>query len=53
MNPPLFLGSKFEEDLQEFLDMVQKVTNIMGVTASERAELTTYQLQNMAHTWFK
>ena len=53
MNPPSFLGSKADEDPQEFLDQVQKVTDIMGVTSSEGAELATYQLQDVAHTWFK
>lgn len=29
------------------------VTNIMGVTASESADLAAYKLQDVAHTWFK
>lgn len=33
--------------------MVQKVTNFMGVTYSESAELAVYQLHDLAHTWFK
>ena len=53
MNPLSFLWSKIDEDPQEFLDQVQKVTDIMGVTSSENAELAAYQLQDMAHTWFK
>lgn len=44
INPPLFLGSNSEEDPQEFLDIVQKVTDIMGVTASESVELAFYKL---------
>lgn len=44
MNPPLFWGSKSEEDPQVFFDMVQEVIDIMGITSSESAELTAYQL---------
>lgn len=44
INPPLFTDSKSEEDSQEFLDQVQKVTDIMGVTSSKSVELATYQL---------
>ena len=53
MNQPKFSGTKVEEDPQEFLDQVQKVTNIMGVTFYESAKLATYQLQDIAHTQFK
>ncbi|KAF3661550.1 hypothetical protein FXO37_12888 [Capsicum annuum] len=53
MNPPSFLGFKSNEDPQEFLDQVQKVTYIMGVNFSESAELAAYQLQDVAHTRFK
>ncbi|PHT31412.1 hypothetical protein CQW23_27749 [Capsicum baccatum] len=38
---------KLDEEPQEFLDQVQKVTNIMGVTSSESAELASYQLQDI------
>ncbi|KAF3619435.1 hypothetical protein FXO37_33687 [Capsicum annuum] len=41
--------SKPEEDPHEFLDMGQKVTDIIGVTSSESAELATYQLQDYSH----
>ncbi|KAF3660182.1 hypothetical protein FXO37_13625 [Capsicum annuum] len=33
--------------------MVQKVTDTMGVHSSESTKLATYQLQDVAHTWFK
>lgn len=49
MNPPEFYGSKTEDDPQEFLDDIQKVTLIMGVTPVERAYLDTYQLKRLAH----
>ena len=44
MNPPVFYGSKVEEDPQEFIDQLLKVVTIMGVTSVERAELAAYQL---------
>ena len=44
MNPPSFLGSKSNENPQEFLDQVQKVNDIIGVTTIESAELAVYQL---------
>ncbi|KAF3619313.1 hypothetical protein FXO38_32991 [Capsicum annuum] len=53
INPSLFSSSKSEENPQEFLDQVWKVTDIMGVTSSKSAELAAYQLQDIAHTWFK
>ncbi|KAF3648996.1 hypothetical protein FXO37_19182 [Capsicum annuum] len=53
MNPPSFLGSKTNEDPQEFLDQVQKVIYIIGVTFSKSAELAAYQLLDVSHTWFK
>ena len=39
MNSPTFLGSKVEEDAQEFLDGVYKVLSAMGVTYREKTEL--------------
>ena len=53
MNPPSFFGSKPDEDPQEFIDQVQKVIDIMGVTSSQSLELAAYQLQDVAHTWYK
>ena len=39
MNPPSFHGSKVDEDPQEFIDQVQKVTDIIWVTTIEIVEL--------------
>ncbi|KAF3661852.1 hypothetical protein FXO38_11452 [Capsicum annuum] len=50
MNPPLFSGSKSEEDPQEFFDHVQKVIDIMGVNSSKSSKLFAYQLQDISHT---
>ena len=53
MNPPSFFRSKSDEDPQEFIDQVLKVTDIMGVTAVESIEIVAYELQDVAHTLFK
>lgn len=53
MSLSLFSGSKSKENPQEFLDMVQKVTDIIGVTTCKSTELASYQLQDVAYTWFK
>ena len=42
-NPPIFLGSKVNDDPKEFLDGVYKVLSVMGVTSREKAELDLYQ----------
>ncbi|KAK4729667.1 hypothetical protein R3W88_022655 [Solanum pinnatisectum] len=52
INPPIFLGSKVGEDPQEFLDEVYKIVNAMGVSSSEKAELASYQLKDVAQVWF-
>ena len=39
MNPPVFLGSKVGEDLQEFLDGVYKVLSAIDVTSGEKVDL--------------
>ncbi|KAF3652968.1 putative eukaryotic translation initiation factor 5-like [Capsicum annuum] len=41
-----YAKSKLDEDPQEFIDQVQKVTDIMGVTTVESVELDAYQLQD-------
>ena len=39
MNSPTFLGSKVEEDAQEFLDGVYKVLSTIRVTSREKEKL--------------
>ncbi|TMX05322.1 hypothetical protein EJD97_024624, partial [Solanum chilense] len=52
MNPPLFYGSKEDEDLQDFLDEVYMILFSIGVTTGEKAELDAYQLKDVAQTWY-
>ena len=47
MNPPIFYGSKVEEDPQGFIDEVFKVLDAMGVSSQEKAELDAYQLKKL------
>ena len=52
MNPPMFLGSKFYKDPQDFLDEFYKMLFAMGVSTTEKAELAAYQLKDVAQTWY-
>jgi len=52
MNPPSFTGSSTTEDLEDFVEELQKVFEIMHVVDVERVELVAYQLKSVAKTWF-
>ncbi|XP_015086975.1 uncharacterized protein LOC107030088 [Solanum pennellii] len=52
MNPPMYFGSKVDEDPQDFLDEFYKIMFAMGVSTIERAELAAYNLKDVAQTWF-
>ena len=52
MNPHIFLGFKVEEDPHEFLDGVYKVLSYMGVTSREKAEFSSYQLNDISQIWY-
>ena len=41
MNPPIFHGTKVDEDPQGFIDEVLKVVDVMGLTPREKAELAS------------
>ena len=53
MNPPIFTGSKTSEDPQEFVDEVHMILVAMGATDTDKAELASYQLKDVAQTWCK
>ena len=42
MNPPMFFGSMWDEDPQDFLDEVYKILYAMGMTSIDKAELVDY-----------
>ncbi|XP_049353597.1 uncharacterized protein LOC125818110, partial [Solanum verrucosum] len=48
MNPPMFYGSKVDEDLQGFIDEVFKVLDAMDVSSQEKAELVANQVKDVA-----
>ncbi|KAK4708837.1 hypothetical protein R3W88_029762 [Solanum pinnatisectum] len=52
MNPPSFTGSSTVEDPENFIEELKKVFEVMHVADTERVELDTYQLKNVARTWF-
>ena len=53
MNPPIFTGSKKSEDPQEFVDKMHKILVRIGATYTEKAGLASYELKDVAHTWYK
>ncbi|XP_070023297.1 uncharacterized protein [Nicotiana sylvestris] len=53
MKPPVFTGSKKDEDPQNFIDEVQKIFRVMHATNTEAAELAAYQLKDVANTWYE
>ena len=52
MNPPLFNGSKADENPQDLLDRVYKILFSMGVTMSGKGELAAYQLKDVEQSWY-
>ena len=52
MNPPTFYGSKVDEEPQEFINEVYNILYTMGMSSSEKAELASYQLKDMAQTLY-
>ncbi|WMV25522.1 hypothetical protein MTR67_018907 [Solanum verrucosum] len=52
MNPPEFYGLKVEEDPQEFIEGIQNMMDIMGVTLLEKADLVVHQLKWVTQVLF-
>ena len=52
MNPPVFTGSKVDEDPQNFIDEVWKILKAMHATELEGVELVSYQLKDVANIWY-
>lgn len=42
---------KTSEYLEEFVDEINKILVAMGATISEKAELASYKLKDVAKTW--
>ena len=52
MNPPIFYGSKVDEDPQESIDEVDNIILAMRLSMREKAELSSYQLKDVSQTWY-
>ena len=52
MNPPTVYESKVDKDPQEFIDEFYKTLLSMCLSTSEKAELATYQLKDVAQAWY-
>ena len=52
MNPPILFGYKVVEDPKEFLDGVNKVLSVKGVTFREKAKVASYQLRDISQIWY-
>ncbi|XP_069152694.1 uncharacterized protein [Solanum lycopersicum] len=53
MNPLIFTGSKTSDDPQVFVDEVYKIMVDMEATNTEKIELVSYKLKDVAQTWCK
>ncbi|XP_069147059.1 uncharacterized protein [Solanum lycopersicum] len=49
MNPHKFLGSRTNEDPQNFLDEIKKIFEVMQFAGNYRVELSSYQLKDVAY----
>ena len=45
LNPPTFIGSDLNEDLQIFIEQIQRALHVMHVTGVETVELAAYRLK--------
>ena len=52
MNPPRFTSSSTTKEPESFVKELKKVFVVMHVADAERVELSAYQLENVARTWF-
>lgn len=52
LNPPVFTGSKPEEDPQDFIDEMEKIFRVMHASNTEGVELAAYQLKGVAYQWY-
>ncbi|XP_070007597.1 uncharacterized protein [Nicotiana sylvestris] len=53
MKPPVFTGSKKDEDPQNFIDEVKKIFRVMHATDTEAVELVAYHLKDVSNTWYE
>ncbi|XP_049369927.1 uncharacterized protein LOC125834816 [Solanum verrucosum] len=51
IDPPEFLRSEVTEDLENFVEELQKEFEVMHVADAERVELASYKLKGVARIW--
>ena len=53
LKPPTFSGSSVSEDPQRFIDGLERLWRALGCSDVRAVELTSYQLEGVAHDWFE
>ena len=46
------MGPRLNKTPQEFIDEIFNILYAMSLSTSEKAELVTYQLKDVAQTWY-
>lgn len=49
LNLPTFIGFRLEEDLQGFVDKIEKIFRVMHATDCEGVDFAAYQLKDIAY----
>ena len=52
MNPPMFYGSKMNEDPKDLVDKVYKILYAIGLTSNEKADLASYKHKDVSQTCY-
>lgn len=52
MYPPRFTSSNVTEDLENFVEVLHKMTDIFHVVDAKRLEIVAYQLKGIARVFF-
>ena len=52
MKHPSFIGSSTILDQENLIDELKKVFDVMHVAYTMRVEIDSYQMKNVARTWF-
>ncbi|XP_070040089.1 uncharacterized protein [Nicotiana tomentosiformis] len=53
LDPPIFTGADPNEDLQVFIDRLQRTLRVMKATTTKSVELTSYRLRDVVVNWYE
>ncbi|XP_070009766.1 uncharacterized protein [Nicotiana sylvestris] len=53
LDPPVFTGADPNEDPQVFIDIVQRMLQVMKANATKSVELASYRLRDVAVNWYE